>query len=445
MSNFPSTTNNNKSGDWTGYQKILFRFAFIYFVLQVIPLEGDYYKLLFSAQWLHFHFYDLLLLTRYYPFWGLPGFSSWLVIIPIALAGALAWTYFDKGATRDYNKLYYWLRVLLRYRLAAGVIAFGLIKLFPMQIPYPSLSNFHTTYGQFLPWKIYYSTIGIIPWYESFLGGVEVVAGLLLFNRNTVTFGTGILVGFLGNVLAANFAYDLGEQVYITYLFVIALFLFANDIPRLYSLLIQQRFTIAEKFSPFFSTRATKARIVLKTAFVAFVLLFGISSYSNYKQDPYLLPATPGLTGSEGFYDVKEFSLNNKTIPYSLTDSSRWQNVIFEKWTTLSIKTAQPIKIDETKSVAFHNNDVDRTYEETGVGERWYYSYKADTAQHTLWLYNKNPSYKNDSFLLHYNQPEPSTILLTGINSHGDSVNTVLHKVVKNYLFTVGRRQPVKL
>jgi hypothetical protein len=431
--------------EWTGLEKTGFRFVFLFFLLQVIPLDWNYYALLFSIHWSRFNVYDLLVTTRYHPFWGLPGFYSWLVVLAVALSGAAIWTRYDKGKTTEYRNLYYWLRVVLRYRLAIGVIGYGLIKLYPLQIPYPSLSNLHTDYGQFLPWKIYYNTIGIVPWYESFLGGVEIVAGVLLFFRRTVTFGAGILVGFLGNVLAANLAYDLGEQVYISLLFLIAAFLLSYDVPRLNSLLLQQRFTRAERFDPVFTPVVRKARTVLRSLFVVFVFLFGIAAYGNFSKDPYLIPKTSGLADSYGFYDVREFRSNNRLIPYSLTDSSRWQNVVFEKWATLSVGSARHVQVDHSKAAGFHADDIDRTYEETGSGQRVYYAYTADSINHTLLLRNKNPYYKDDSLLLHYSRPDTSTILLSGIDRKGDSLSLVLNKGVKKYLFYVGRRQPVKL
>src|SRR5690606_4958495 len=125
-----------------------------------------------------------------------------------------------------------------------------------------------TNYGDFFAWKIYFHTLGIAPGYEVFLGAIEVSAGMLLLFRRTVTFGSGIIVGFTGNVWVANMAYDAGEQVYSGYLVVIALFLFAYDVPRLYHLLVRGQQTVANKFKPIFAQNPIKAwRIVLKTAF----------------------------------------------------------------------------------------------------------------------------------------------------------------------------------
>jgi hypothetical protein len=430
-------------GEWNKYKKIFFRFAFIYFFVQSVPLDWKFYKELFSVDWSHLHVYELLILTRYLPqFFDLPGFANWVVVIIIAALGTAAWTYYDKDKSKEYHTLYYWLRVILRYRLAAGIIAYGFIKFFPLQMPYPSLSNLHTNYGEFLPWKIYYNTIGITSWYEPFLGAVEILAGLLLFFRRTTTFGAGIAAGFIGNVLAVNFAYNVGEQVYSTSLVLIAFFLLAYDVPRLYSLLIEQRYTLADKFIPTFSKEwLKKTRIALKGAFIVFILLFGYKTYSNYTNHPYLIPKTHGLSGSYGFYNVKEFKLNNQSIPYSVIDTNRWQNVVFEKWATLSVKIAGPIKLDISAGNGIH----DDSYEEAGVGDRRYFSYTADTINHTLSLQNKNPNYKDDQLLLHYNQPDSSTFILTGVNENKDSIYVVLDKVVKKYIFYEGRRKPLKL
>jgi hypothetical protein len=434
--------------DWGKYQKIFFRIAFIYFFILAVPLlDWKFYRELFSINWGNLHFYDLLTLARFLPqFLGLSGFANWVSILVVAVIGAAVWTYYDHDKTKGYDTLYYWLRVIVRYRLAIGIIAYGFIKLFPLQMPYPSLSSLHTNYGEFLPWKIYYNTIGITSWYEPFLGSVEVFAGLLLFFRRTSTFGAGIAAGFIGNVLAVNFAYNIGEQVFSAFLVISAFFLLAYDVPRLYSLLIEQRFTLADKFIPSFSKEwVKKTRTILKGAFVFFVLLFGYKTYSNYKNDPYLIPKTPGLAGAYGYYNVKEFKLNNQSIPYSLTDTNRWQNVVFEKWATLSVKIAGPVKLDISNWDGVREDDIDRNYEEAGVGDRRYFTYKADTVNHTLLLQNKNPNYKEDQLLLHYNRPDSSTIILTGINENKDSIYLELDKVVKKYLLFEGRRKPLKL
>ena len=436
---------NEKSSSWNKTEKILLRFFFIFFLVQIIPLDWQFYRDLLSIG-NGFNFYYFFRLSRYYPeFIGIQGFINLAVAAIIALAGSLFWIYRSARHIND-DILYYWLRVILRYRLAVGVIAYGLIKLFPLQMPFPSLSNLHTNYGDFYAWKIYFHTLGISQGYEIFLGAVEVTAGILLLFRKTTTFGAGIILGFTGNVFAANLAYDVGEQVYSAYLLFIAVFLFAYDAPKLFRLIVQGKYTRANRFKPLFDEKyVLYSRRILKSAVVIFVLLLSITTYSNYISGPYKYPATPGLKDTYGFYNVREFKLNNKTISYSPTDPDRWQNVVFEKWATLSIKTAKPVQMDQSNGDVYTTSDMERNFESTGVGGRRYYGYSVDSVKHTLQLQNKNRYYTNEKYTLNYSFVNDSTIILQGTNEKNDSVYAVLDKITKKYLFQEGRRKRVKL
>ncbi len=437
---------NKQPSQWKDYEKAVFRFFFVYFVILAVPLDWKFYQQLFSINWLHPNFYQLFSLSKYAPvFFGATGFVNWLIAGLIALITSVTWGVVCKG-NDDYDNLHYWLRVILRYRLAIGVIAYGLIKLFPLQMPYPSLSNLHTNYGDFHPWKIYYHTFGITQYYEMFLGFIEILAGVLLLVRRTTTFGAAIILGFTGNAFAANLGYDAGEQVYAAYLVVIALFLFAYDVPRLYSLLFQEKYTIAAKFDPVFSEKNIKTtRLALRAVFVVFVLLLAFTTYANYSEAPYKYPKTPGLKGTYGFYNVKEFRLNGQAIPYSSTDSNRWQNVIFEKWATISIKIAKPLKLDNTTGDGYYENDIDRNFESAGVGGRRYYAYKADTVAKTIKLQNKNKNHFGETYSLNYTQLNDSTIVVKGVNERRDSIYAELNRITKKYLLFEGRRKPIKL
>ena len=87
-------------------------------------------------------------------------------------------------------------------------------------------------------------------------------------------------------------------------------------------------------------------------------------------------------------YNVSEFKVNSTPLPYSKTDSTRWQDVVFEKWNTLSIKSNRSVKLDLTNTEEIHTNDDDRTYELAGSQGRHYYSYEVDEKQHVLHLKN---------------------------------------------------------
>jgi hypothetical protein len=447
---------NNKQNvrEWKGYEKTLFRFFFIFLVIQIVPLDWKFYHKLFSINWLHLHFHDLFELTKYQPQffaddqtakWYGGTFANWGLFALIAVIGTPIWSRVD-AERKEYTVLYYWLRVLVRYRLAFVLITYGFIKFFPLQMPYPSLSNLLTNYGDYFAWKIYFQTVGIAPKYESFLGFVEILAAFLLFNRKTTTFGVGLIFGFLGNVAVANGFYDIGEQVLSTFIVLLATFLFIYDIPRLYDLLVKEVPARANRFVyKFGSTRTRNLRTGLRAAFLLFVVLFAYKSYDNYTNDPYKIPHTPGLDKAYGFYQVKQFVLNKDTIPYSKTNPNRWQDVIFEKWSTLTIKQNRPVKIDFSSGEEVHDKDIDRNYELAGFAGRHYFYYEADTVKHTLSLQNKNKHHRSERLQLKYDRPNDSTIVLSGINEKRDSIHVVLAKVNKKYMMYEGRRKPIKI
>lgn len=431
---------------WDQHKKIVLRFLVVFFVILAVPLDWKFYREIITTDLTRFNFYDLLQLTRYQPqFFGAEGYYNWLIAAIIAAGGTLLWNLSGKWDLQ-YNELYYWLRVLLRYRLAFALVAYGLIKLFPLQMPYPSLSNLHTNYGDYLPWKVYFHTLGIVPGYESFLGAVEITAGVLLLFRKTATFGSGIILGFTGNVFAANIAYNGGEQQFSAYLLLMAIVIFAYDAPRLFRLLVQARFTKANRFNPNYNQPALKLfRVVARSAAFVLLLILSIATYANYRKEPYKIPAEPGLKGAYGFYNVQEFRLNNRSIPYSQTDPDRWQNVVFEKWATASFQIARPVHIDHDRGGRYHENGEDRNFESAGVAGRHYYSYTIDSLNHTLHLTNKNKNHKGEQYRLQYHFPNDSVIVLSGINEKNDSIYAELSRISKKYMLQEGRRKRVKL
>ncbi|MFT3822582.1 MAG: DoxX family protein [Chitinophagaceae bacterium] len=435
----------NTAQEWKHKEKIIFRFVFIFFLLQVIPLDWKYYQRVFDVQLSQLHYSDFFNIARYTPqftggraanalSWGLSTWKDWVLIALLSTAGTIIWSTRDKRATA-YNNLYYLLRVLLRYRLAIAVIAYGFIKLFPMQQPYPSLSLLNTNYGDLSDWKIASLSYGVAPSFESFLGAVEVLAGVLLFFRKTASVGAAIVTGFVGNVLLSNLAYGGGEAWYCLYLLSIAAVLVWYDAPRWQQVITQGQPAYPNRYRPLFYTGLVKnARFIFKTAFVLVFALYGVAAYVLFLDGAYQYPQGAGLEKAAGLYNVSEFRINGKTIPYSLTDAVRWQNVVFEKWNTVSIATSNLVKPDLQHTEEIFAADENRNYEATGSSGRWFYRYTIDPARHVLALRNRNVHYAADVLELSYSRPDNEHIILTGINAHKDSIYVQLDRLKKIYL-----------
>lgn len=440
------------NSNWSALEKGIFRFLFIYFLLQAIPLDWKYYANIFKIHWGNLSYGDIFNISRYTPRflsgnhgWAFGTFGDWILIAVIALIGSFVWASRDKKSD-NYQALYYWLRVIVRYRLAIGIIGYGFLKFFPLQAPFPSVSNLNTAYGDFTDWKIFSMSLGIVPNYESFLGAIEILAGLLLFWRKTASIGALIILVFTGNVFISNLAYEGGEYVYSFYLISFALFVLSFDAIRIYNLVSLERPTEPNRFKPVLSGRQQTTRLILKSLVIFFfVFLYGFKTYSGFRHNPYQFPTTPGLAKASGIYNVSEFRINNKVLPYSATDSIRWKDVVFEKWATISIRSNRPVLIDSANYEQVFEKDQDRDYELTGAAGRHYYSYTQDTVNHVLSLENKNSHYKGEKLSLKYIRPDTSTIILSGIDRNRDSIYVVLNKINKKYPLLLGRRRVLKL
>lgn len=443
-----------QNGEWTNWQKWNFRTIFIFFIFLVVPIDIKFYQHLFTLNWKALHFTDLIFFARYLPDisfsdnttnWQLHNYLSWGILFGVAIIGSFWWGKADLS-TKQYEIMHHWLRVIVRYKLAFILLVYGFYKFFRLQMPFPSLSNLVTNYGDFYPWKVYFQTIGISPKYETFIGFIEIAGAFLLFNRKTTPIAAALVIGFHGNIFAVNIFYDVGEVVLSSYLLLLALFLFIPELPRLHDLLIKEKKAIANHFVPAYQqSRLRSARLILKGIFLFIGLSVFYFSYSSFKNDPFKIPHTPGLANAYGFYNVKQFILNGDTLAYSKINPARWQDVVFEKWSTLSINISRPVKIDKSNGDEYHANDIDRNYELAGFSGRHYFYYEADTVNHKLKLQNKNKNHRNEVLNLSYQRPDEHTILLSGTNERGDSVNVVLEKVQTRFLMFEGRRQPVKL
>lgn len=433
---------------WPAWQRHAFRFGFLFLGLLALPLDAGFWRALLSGRW--FEFQTLFQLTAFVPRFGgtdaaspLYGYGTPALLAGVALAGATVWAFVDRDR-REYASAAYVLRVLLRYRLALGLVGFGVLKLFPLQFPAPTLSDLYTPYGDFLPWKIYYLTTAVAgAGYQPLLGLFELAAAALLLWRPTAVIGAAFAASILVNIVLANLAYHIGEHVYATALLLFALALLAHDAPRLYQVLVQERPARPDAFRLPFSPTAHRARLALRGLFAGFALVYGATAFAGQARDRWPFPAAAGVPELRGHYLVREFRLDGIVRPPSLTDPARWQNVVFEPWNTVSIRRAQRPPFTEHQPVAATVAADNRAYEHAGNVGRHFYTYTADPARGVLSLSGTNVP--GDSLALTYTVGADGVVTLQGRDAAGHSLEAVLERADKRHLLHEGRRRPLSL
>jgi len=418
-------------GSWPIGKKIGVLASFLFTLAVVVPLD--------PAQAIR-HAISIGVPNRYYlgSFLSRSGsdrdYTNIIIAILVFSALAFAWTFIDRKR-RSYETLYYWTWVLARYKVADVMFWFGIEKVFPIQMPAPTLSYLNTNLGDIHPWKLYWLTTGAAPGFEMFCGAFEVLAAALLIFRRTATLGALAMLAITVPIIAVNVGYDAGVQRPATLILLLLAIIISYDFKGLWDFWVLRKQAALHNPPAIFNSAPQKyARHILFAVFViSTVVLRGIGMYDWYsKGESDKLPKEKGIPGFYGYYRVPQFSVNGKELPYSYTDRLRWQDVVFEKWNTITVKTARPVHVKKVRQAT-------RPLKETlGVAGRHYYYYKADTVSSKLNLTYKSDS--TESFHFHYIKQEGSLLKLSGVNEKGDSLKITLEKIDKQYPLIDGRQ-----
>jgi hypothetical protein len=458
---------------WTPLERIAFRFAFLFIAQLLLPLRQEWYQRILTFRSLkEIYSVGMGLGANYVTLhsesgrWGIGSFASWGIAAIVASIGTLIWTFFARNSPRkEYTNLHYWLRLAVRYWVAILTMEYGYYKVFPMQMPFPSISNLHTLFGEHAPYRLYWQAVGIVTWYEVFLGMMEVTAGVLLLFRATTAIGALFNMVVVYNVVHGNFAYDGGVHLISAEIFLLSAFLFTPYASDLWRVLIRKQDIQPYTYYPVF--RKTWKRYSFNgVRAVALLLLIPLYFFDTYKgfhdTNRSKEPRSPGLSNAMGYYNVTEFRLDNKVLPYSPLDPVRWHDVVFESYSTLTYKVNHPwpIRLDNQSSMF---KEIEKRYELAGfAGGRRYFHYTFDEARHLLYLEDKNdpadstsgpqkrsravqktkPKAQTIKLTWHYERPSPTRIILTGQDENKKSIYVVLDRADERYAINVGSPMP---
>lgn len=124
-----------------------------------------------------------------------------------------------------------WLQVVNSINLiflAFFLIYYGIDKLLLKQFYTPSGNILHSKVGSLDKDMLYWTAMGTSRFYNYFMGGLEVVAGLLLFSSKFRFLGLLASTAIFLNVVAINFGFDISVKLLSTLLLVNALVLLSN-------------------------------------------------------------------------------------------------------------------------------------------------------------------------------------------------------------------------
>jgi uncharacterized membrane protein YphA (DoxX/SURF4 family) len=267
----------------------------------------------------------------------------------IAAAGTAAWSVLGRRRGR-YERLDRWFRVLMRFALGSTMISYGFAKVIPMQMPAPSLTRLLEPYGNFSPMGALWYSIGASFPYEIFVGGAEVLGGVLLFIPRTATVGALICLADTIEIFTLNMTYDVPVKLFSFHLILMSLFLLAPDIKRLVGV-------------AFAKGARTRWAAIAQVAFGAY--LVGMSIYSHVQQWHEFGGGVP-RPPLYGIWVIDEMTIDGITRPPLVTDLARWRRVVIQRSTDIAFWrmddtfVAYPAKTDMDKKVITLSDPTDK-------------------------------------------------------------------------------------
>ena len=323
---------------WSQWEKIGFRLLFIFLFLNTalstfVPVIGE--------KWGDYHYYPAFMVQNYLlnlhetPRWthaltgsgdSLDDWTLQLAYLIIAVLTTIIWTLVDRKRS-NYSLLVFWTKIGVRYYLAYVMFVYGIMKIFALQMPYPSLTQFYTPLGDFTPMRFTWMYIGYSPWYQFLSGFLEALGGFLILFRRTKIVGLLLLLGVLGNVVLLNFLYGVPVKLFSAMLWLMCIYLLAEYIPKLVRFLLLHQQEAIERVRLNFTTPWKKwGRIILKYGFIAYALISVTRSDLSYLERRKAV-APFELTGA---FDVHSFKING-VENNSPVDTSRWNRIVINE------------------------------------------------------------------------------------------------------------------
>jgi len=196
---------------------------------------------------------------------------------------------------------------------------YGIIKVFPVQMAYPSMISVQRTIGELTPFDLLWVTFGYGQPYQVFSGVVEVTGALLILFKRTRVIGLLIIVAVMVNVAMLNYTYQVGVLELSSKILLVAMFLLAPYSKELLGFFIGGRSASLDDGG--FEPRNRMTKLIVK----GLTLVFLVTSYYLTTSSSYARYSRLSKASRSAEYSlVKEHIANGDTLGLVVTDTTRW-------------------------------------------------------------------------------------------------------------------------
>ncbi|WP_121812908.1 hypothetical protein [Mucilaginibacter kameinonensis] len=385
---------------WSAPQKIAFRFILQLFTLYIIfnpngvlpytEVIAEYYIKPFHTliPWLAQHVLHLGQPITVFTNGSGDTTYDYLIILfiaTVAAIGTLIWSIADRRS-RNYNKLFYWLCVIVRYYVGITMLSYGFVKVIKLQFPSPSPGRLVQSIGNASPMGLAWTYMGYSRGFNYFTGIAEVSCGLLLFFRKTTTLGAVLGLVVAGNIMAINYCFDVPVKLLSTTLVLMSLFLLSKDASRLINFFFLNKTAPPSEIEPHrFRLKWKNVTLsVFKYILLVYLLVSNINDdikaatqYGDAAVKPHLY----------GIYDIQTYVLNKDTVAPLTTNINRWRKLMVGASGRAMVKKMN----DSTENYTFRSDIKAHTivmFTDADTVNKYYFNY-AESGKTNLILTGK--------------------------------------------------------
>jgi len=331
---------------WSLASRSAFRFCFVYFgwycvATQIlgslfpipkvdIPDLSSFWPMRQVTFWIAAHIFHAQLPLVYTDSGSGDKTFDWVLVFWQLVVSALAtviWSVLDRKR-QNYVTLYKWFRVFVRIGLAGQMLAYGMDKVIPLQMPFPFLTRLLEPFRDFSPMGVLWASIGASPAYETFAGCAEMLAGILLIFPRTAMLGALVCAADMTQVFMLNMTYDVPVKLLSFHLLLMALFLVAPDFYRLADFFFRNHAVQPSTQPQLFQTRRAN-RIALGAQIVFGIWLLGMNAYGAWIES-HTYGAGRTTSVLYGIWNVDELSIDGQLRSPLLNDYDRWHRAVFD-------------------------------------------------------------------------------------------------------------------
>jgi uncharacterized membrane protein YphA (DoxX/SURF4 family) len=248
-------------------------------------------------------------------------------LLVIAAAATCVWSVLDRRR-ENYATLYKWFRLFLRFALATEMFLYGIDKVIPLQMPFPSLVRLLEPFHDFSPMGVLWYSVGASPAYEIFAGCAEMLGGVLLIFPRTTMLGALVALADLTQIFILNMTYDIPVKLFSFHLLLMAVFLLAPEFERLADFFFRNRTAGPSTQAELFRTRRAN-RIALAAQILLGLWVIGNNLYSGW-EGWHTYGGGRQKSALYGIWDVSELSIDGQVRSPLVTDYDRWHRAVFD-------------------------------------------------------------------------------------------------------------------